>query len=57
MNRLRRLIPSSDSGASLAAGLALLAIGFGLAWLPLAFIVPGALLVILPLLPSREVAE
>lgn len=31
-----------------AAGLALLAYGLALAWLPLAFIVPGAVLVLLP---------
>lgn len=54
MNRLRRFIPSSDAGLSLTLGLVLLAIGLGLAWLPLAFIVPGALLVLLPFLPSRS---
>ncbi len=52
-----RFLPATDEGRSLLVGMILLAIGLFLAWPPLAFIVPGALLVISSLLPIKPEAE
>lgn len=49
MKRIRALVPATDNGRSLAIGLGLLAIGLFLAWPPLAFIVPGAVLTLMAL--------
>lgn len=57
MNRARQFLPSSPEGLSMTLGLVLLAIGLALVYLPLAFIVPGAALVVLPLLPSHEAEQ
>lgn len=45
--------PETDAGRSLLVGLALLFVGLFLAWPPLAFIVPGALFILLTFLPMR----
>lgn len=52
-----RLLPSTDAGRSLLLGMVLLAVGLFLAWPPLAFIVPGALLVVSSLLPTKTEAD
>lgn len=49
-----RLLPATDAGRSLLVGILLLSVGLFLAWPPLAFIVPGALLVASALRPTPE---
>lgn len=50
---LPHILPSTDEGRGLFGGVVLVAVGMYLAWPPLAFIVPGALLIVFTLLPSR----
>lgn len=55
--QLPRLLPATDAGRSLLVGMALLAIGLFLTWPPLAFIVPGALILLSSLLPTKTEAD